>query len=103
MTRSSAVRAASNSVDPGVPTSNVVRQHGVDIEEIATTLDALASDIRSLWTSALARGDPSEVSRLVEAGHAVLDALAVLRADRLIAAPSTTVEQAFRSIGRPEA
>jgi hypothetical protein len=102
MASSSAVGGGLASVDAAASTSSIVRQRAVDIEQVGATLDAVAVDLRRLWTSALAHGETSEVTRLVEAGHAVHDAIVALTADGFIAARSTAVGPVVRFIGRRE-
>lgn len=74
----------------GSPSANSIdlRQPVVGIDHIGTALDALASNLRLLWSSALERGDFNEITRLVEASHAVHRAALALSADSVIAARS---------------
>lgn len=56
----------------------------VDVADVRAALDMLASDLRSLWSSAIAHGDFDEITRVVEASHAIHRAAIALRADSLI-------------------
>lgn len=58
-----------------------LRQGGTGIDAVEATLDTVASDLRSLWSSALERGDFDEVTRLIEVSHAVHVAIIALRKD----------------------
>lgn len=53
----------------------------VELEEIIVALDALSSQINALWSSALARQDFDEVTRIVEASHAIHRAALALEID----------------------
>jgi hypothetical protein len=64
------------------------RASPADIDRLAATLDQAAGELRSLWATALGRGDSGEVSRLVAASHLVCRASFALRADDVIAAGS---------------
>lgn len=63
-------------VGPGPP--------AIDLSEVRATLDQLASDLRSLWSSAVEHGDFHETARLVVASHAVHRAAIALRPDSLL-------------------
>jgi hypothetical protein len=67
-----------------------LRQPG-GIEGIRTALEAVASDLRGLWYAALERGDFDEITRLVEASHAVHRATLALRADNVISGPDPSI------------
>lgn len=56
-------------------------REGVDLTQITMALDALSSQINALWSSALAQGDFDDVTRIVEAGHAIHRAALALKAD----------------------
>jgi hypothetical protein len=58
--------------------------------DIAEALCEVASELRSLWSSAVERGDFDEITRLVEASHAVHRAVIALTTDRFIAASSAS-------------
>jgi hypothetical protein len=58
--------------------------------DVAASLDAAAAELRELWSSALARGDFDEVTRLADASHAVHRALIALTTDRFVAARSSS-------------
>jgi hypothetical protein len=58
------------------------RDERVAMDEVRATLDALASDLRTLWSAALDRGEFDEVTRLVEVSHAVHVAVIALEEDR---------------------
>jgi hypothetical protein len=49
-----------------------------DLGAIRADLDALALKLRSVWSSAMEEGDFEEVTRLVEASHAVHRAVIAL-------------------------
>jgi hypothetical protein len=49
-------------------------------------LEAAAEELRDLWSTAFERADFAEVTRLVEASHAVHRAVIALHAEELIAA-----------------
>jgi hypothetical protein len=66
------------------------RQVTPDIDEVRLELESVASDLRSLWSQALGRGDPAEIERLVGASHAVHGAIVALAADSLIAVRSSS-------------
>lgn len=53
----------------------------VELAEIIVALDALSSQINALWSSALARQDFDEVTRIVEASHAIHRAALALEID----------------------
>lgn len=53
----------------------------VELVEIIVALDALSSQINALWSSALARQDFDEVTRIVEASHAIHRAALALEID----------------------
>jgi len=59
-------------------------QPAIDLNEVRTTLDKLASDLRSRWSSAVEHGDFHETARLVVASHAVHRAAIALRPDSLL-------------------
>jgi hypothetical protein len=63
-----------------------LRQPAVGVGEIRTVLDTVAADLRHLWLSAIERGDFAEITRLVEASHAVHRAALALTADGVITA-----------------
>ena len=63
-----------------------LRQPAVGVGEIRRVLDTVASDLRHLWLSAIERGDFVEITRLVEASHAVHRAALALTADSVITA-----------------
>ena len=65
-----------------------LRPPTVATSDIGTVLDAVASALRSLWASALERGDFDEITRLVEAAHAVHRATLALSKDSVIAVRS---------------
>jgi hypothetical protein len=52
---------------------------------LASELDHVAAELRSLWSSALEAGDFIDVTRFAEAGHAVQRAVIALETDQLIA------------------
>ena len=58
----------------------------LDVGAIGAALEVLASDLRVLWSSALGHGDFDEITRVIEASHAVHRAVIALRADTLIPA-----------------
>lgn len=78
-------------VDVHAPRSASIdlRQVTPDIDKVRLALESVASDLRSLWSKALVRGDPAEIERLVGASHAVHGAIAALAADDLVAARSS--------------
>lgn len=51
---------------------------------LASELDHVADELRSLWSSALEVGDFIDVTRFAEAGHAVQRAVIALETDQLI-------------------
>lgn len=53
----------------------------VELAKIIVALDALSSQINVLWSSALARQDFDEVTRIVEASHAIHRAALALEID----------------------
>jgi hypothetical protein len=55
------------------------------IDAIGASLDTLAADLRALCSAALESGDFNEVTRLVEASHAVHRAALALDTDAVIA------------------
>jgi len=55
-----------------------------EVEDIRDELEALACALRALWSSTLERGDFEEVTRLVEASHAVHCAVVALSPDSLV-------------------
>jgi len=55
-----------------------------EVEDIRDELEALACALRALWSSTLERGDFEEVTRLVEASHAVHGAVVALSPDSLV-------------------
>ena len=57
-----------------------------DMGDVRAALEELASDLRSLWSLALGRGDFDEITRVVEANHAVHLAVIALRVDTVIPA-----------------
>ncbi len=59
-----------------------LRDERVAMDEVRATLDTLASDLRTLWSAALDRGEFDEVTRLVEVSHAVHVAVIALEEDR---------------------
>ena len=59
-----------------------LRDERVAMDEVRATLHALASDLRTLWSAALDRGEFGEVTRLVEVSHAVHVAVIALEDDR---------------------
>jgi hypothetical protein len=69
---------------PAAPISLDLRRRALSLGEAGSALEALASDLRALWTSALKRGDFNEITRLVEASHAIHRAAIALRTDSLI-------------------
>ena len=60
------------------------RESDAPTRDPAATLDRVADDLHALWTDALALGDFAEVTRLVEASHAVHRAVVALRSDNVI-------------------
>jgi hypothetical protein len=54
-----------------------------DVGAIRAELKALASHLETLWFSALEGGDFEEITRLLEASHAVHRAAVALAADRV--------------------
>jgi hypothetical protein len=52
-------------------------------------LEALSDQLTTLWSSALERGDFEEITRLVEAGHAIRRAALALSADSLLTLSQT--------------
>jgi hypothetical protein len=63
-----------------------LREAPTDIDDVAATLDAVAGELRALWSVAITRSDFNEVTRLVDASHAVHRAVLALRADNVIGA-----------------
>jgi hypothetical protein len=57
-----------------------------DLGAIRADLDTVALQLRALWSSALEDGDFEEVTRLVEASHAVHRAVVALSPDSLVSA-----------------
>jgi len=72
-----------------------------DVGTVRSTLDALASDLRALWSSALADGDDfATIERLVAASHAVHMAAVALAQDSVVAGtagPAGEADPRFRS------
>jgi hypothetical protein len=66
---------------PAAPISFDLRRRALSLGEVGSELEALASDLRGLWSSALKQGNFNEISQLVEASHAVHRAVIALRAD----------------------
>jgi hypothetical protein len=62
------------------------RHAPADINDVAATLDAVAGDLRALWSVAIARSDCREITRLVDASHAEHRAVVALRTDNVISA-----------------
>jgi hypothetical protein len=62
----------------------------VDLRAIRADLDTLASELRALWSSALEDGDFDEVTRVVEASHAVHRAAVALTPDNLVPTSGAT-------------
>lgn len=58
-----------------------------DTAHAIEALDAVARDLRRVWATALARGDFDELTRLVEASHAVQRAVISLKGDAPVAVP----------------
>jgi hypothetical protein len=56
------------------------------VGELRADLDTLADKLRGLWSSALERGDFDEISRLVDASHAIHRAAVALSAERAVLA-----------------
>jgi hypothetical protein len=54
-----------------------------ELDDIWAELETLARALRALWSSTLERGDFEEVTRLVEASHAVHCAVVALSPDSL--------------------
>lgn len=48
-----------------------LRMPALDVSRIQASLDRLFAELRTLWSSALEQGDFEEITRLVEASHAV--------------------------------
>lgn len=61
-----------------------LRTPAVDVSHIQARLNGLSAELRTLWSSALERGDFQEIARLVEASHAVHRAVIALESDTLI-------------------
>lgn len=57
-----------------------------DLGAIRADLETLALELRALWPSALEDGDFEEVTRLVEASHAIHRAVVALSSDSLVSA-----------------
>jgi hypothetical protein len=77
-----------SSLEHARPNAVDLRASSAGIDRVAATLDRVAGELRSLWSSALGRADSKEITRLVEASHAVHRAVNALRADEVIAARS---------------
>ena len=75
-------------IDRGRPISIDLRPPTGDIGEVGAALDILTSELRRLWSSALEQGDFDEVTRLVEASHAVHRAAIALKTEGVIASRS---------------
>jgi len=61
-----------------------LRTPALDVSHIQARLDGLSAELRTLWSSALERGDFQETTRIVEASHAVHRAAVALESDTLI-------------------
>ncbi len=59
--------------------------HRSEVDSLTSRLDAVADDLRDMWSAAVTEREFDEVTRLVEASHAVHRAVVALRADHLIA------------------
>jgi hypothetical protein len=74
------------------------RSHRIHrLDGVAARLVDFAADLRRLWTFTLVRGDPSEAARLVEAGHAVHEALVARTADGVTGTHHTDVNASLRA------
>ena len=84
------MRTATSANDPAIrlarPVDVNLAAAVLDVGAIGAALEVLASDLRSLWSSALGHGDFDEITRIIEASHAVHRAVIALRADTLIPA-----------------
>jgi hypothetical protein len=58
----------------------------LDLSDVGRALDTIAMALRSRWASALEHGDFEEVTRIVEASHAVHRAAVALTGDTLLPA-----------------
>jgi hypothetical protein len=54
-----------------------------ELDDIRAELETLARALRALWSSTFERGDFDEITRLVEASHAVHRAVVALSPDSL--------------------
>ncbi len=61
-----------------------LRTPALDVSHIQASLDRLSAELRTLWSSALEQGDFQEITRFVEASHAVHRAVIALESDTLI-------------------
>ena len=55
-----------------------------DLDTLRAILDALARDLRAMWSDALADGDFATIARLVEASHAIHRAAAALTEESFV-------------------
>jgi hypothetical protein len=59
-------------------------------EALASRLEGVADDLRTLWSAATERREFAEVTRLVEASHAVHRAVIALRSEPVITGMART-------------
>ena len=65
-----------------------------DARHLEADLDAVASQLRRMWSSALIAGDFQTIDRLVEASHAVHRAVVALQSDSLVPSGGLTADPA---------
>jgi hypothetical protein len=54
------------------------------LDEVATHLEAAATELRAQWATAIVNADFATIDRIVETSHAVHRALVALQVDRIV-------------------
>jgi hypothetical protein len=65
----------------------LVRPLAFEMDSVRSTLDVLASELRTMWSAALAEEDFATIDRLAEASHSVHRAAVALTEDALVPDP----------------